>query len=228
MIQANKGGDIMDIGTKIKDARIAGQLTQEQVAEALGISRQTVSNWENNKTYPDIVSVIKLSDLYAISLDRLLKEKEEAPMQNYMEYLEESTNTVKSQKKLSMTILAATYLGIWAFALIVFWFFISGSDALGYSLVFLWMILPVATFVISLFIGKNDHFGKGKWLAPVAFGIMQMLAEYATFSMRNMVQISFERINAPQFELILMGMIISVFGIGIGTFTSYLKTKKRL
>ena len=101
----------MDIGTKIKNARIAAQLTQEQVADALGVSRQTMSNWENGKTYPDIVSVIKMSDLYAISLDHLLKEKEEVPMSNYMDYLEESTNTVKSQKKLSLTILLATYLG---------------------------------------------------------------------------------------------------------------------
>ena len=37
----------MDIGTKIKNARIAAQLTQEQVADALGVSRQTMSNWEN-------------------------------------------------------------------------------------------------------------------------------------------------------------------------------------
>ena len=62
----------MDIGSKIKNARIDAQLTQEQVAEALGVSRQTMSNWENGKTYPDIVSVIKMSDLYAISLDHLL------------------------------------------------------------------------------------------------------------------------------------------------------------
>ena len=148
----------MDIGTKIKNARIDAQLTQEQVAEALGVSRQTMSNWENGKTYPDIVSVIKMSDLYAISLDHLLKGKEEVPVPNYIDYLEESTNTVRSQGKLSQTILLATYLGIWAFALIVFWFFVSGSDAMGYSLVFLCILLPVATFVISLIIGKNDHF----------------------------------------------------------------------
>ena len=111
----------MDIGSKIRNARIAAQLTQEQVAETLGVSRQTMSNWENGKTYPDIVSVIKMSDLYVISLDQLLKEKEEMPVSNYMVFLEESTNTVKSQKKLSLTILLATYLGIWAFALIVFW-----------------------------------------------------------------------------------------------------------
>lgn len=217
----------MDIGTKIKNARIAAQLTQEQVAEALGVSRQTMSNWENGKTYPDIVSVIKMSDLYAISLDHLLKEKEEVPMSNYMNYLEESTNRVKSQKKLSQTILIATYLGIWAFALIVFWFFISGSDAMGYSLVFLWIVLPVATLVISLFIGKNNHFGKQKWLTPIAFGVMHMLAEYATFSVRNMIQIQFTRINIPHFELILIGAFFSVVGLGIGSLAYHIKSNDK-
>lgn len=137
----------MDIGTKIKEARIAAQLTQEQVAESLGVSRQTMSNWENNKTYPDIVNVIKMSDLYAVSLDHLLKEKEEEPMSNYIEYLEESTNTVKSRVRLSKIILIVTYLSIWAFALIMFWFFISSSDAMGFSLMFLWIILPVTTLL---------------------------------------------------------------------------------
>ncbi|MDY2937859.1 MAG: helix-turn-helix transcriptional regulator [Fusicatenibacter sp.] len=217
----------MDIGTKIKNARIAAHLTQEQVAEALGVSRQTMSNWENGKTYPDIVSVIKMSDLYAISLDHLLKEKDEIPMSNYMDYLEESTNTVRNQKKLSMTILIATYLGIWAFALIMFWFFINGSDAMGYSLVFLWIILPAATFVISLLIGKNNHWGKGKWLAPITFGIMHMLAEYATFSMRNMIAISFTRINVPHFELILVGAIISAIGLGIGSLSYHMKSNRK-
>ena len=208
---------MMDIGTKIKHARIAAQLTQEQVADALGVSRQTMSNWENGKTYPDIISVIKMSDLYGISLDHLLKEKGEMPMSNYMDYLEESTNTVQSQKKLSLTILLATYLGIWALALIVFWFFISGSDAMGYSLAFLWIILPVTTLVISLLIGKNNHLGKGKWLMPIVFGIMHMLAEYATFSVRNMMAISFARINTPHVELIFIGAVLSVIGLGMGS-----------
>jgi len=41
----------MDIGSKIKNARIDAQLTQEQVAEALGVSRQTMSNWENGVSH---------------------------------------------------------------------------------------------------------------------------------------------------------------------------------
>ena len=84
-----------DIGSKIKNARLEKKLTQEQVAELLGVSRQTISNWENAKSYPDIISVIALSDLYSISLDDLLKGDREM-----MEHLEECTNVVKSMQKL--------------------------------------------------------------------------------------------------------------------------------
>lgn len=206
----------MDIGAKIREARLSAHLTQEQAAEALGVSRQTMSNWENNKTYPDIVSVIKMSDLYDVSLDHLLKEKVEAPMSDYMDYLEESTNIVKSKARLSRVILIVAYLCIWAFALLTFWFFISASDAMGYSLVFLWMILPVSTIVISFLMGKNNDWGKGKWIAPAAFGFMQMLAEYATFGAANMAANSFVKINMPDFGMFFAGAIISAIGLGIG------------
>ena len=69
--------------------------TQENIAEKLNVSRQTISNWENEKSYPDIVNVITLSDLYSISLDDLLKGDEKM-----MEHLEESINVVKSTRKL--------------------------------------------------------------------------------------------------------------------------------
>lgn len=69
--------------------------TQEMVAEKINVSRQTISNWENEKSYPDIISVIELSSLYSISLDDLLKGDEKM-----MEHLEESTNVVKSTRKL--------------------------------------------------------------------------------------------------------------------------------
>lgn len=136
-------------------------------------------------------------------------------MSNYLDYLEESTSVVKSRKRLSELILIITYFTIWAFALIVFWFFTSGSDAFGYSLMFLLILLPVTTLVISILIGKNDYWGKYKWVTPIAFGVMYMLAEYATFSAANMA--SFDKINRPDFAMILGGAIISSVGLGIGT-----------
>lgn len=81
----------MDIGQKLKDTRAKAGLTQEQVAEIIGVSRQTVSSWENNRSYPDIASILKLSDLYSLSLDELLKEDA-----NMRKHVEESAQTLKT------------------------------------------------------------------------------------------------------------------------------------
>ena len=213
----------MDIGAKLKKARLQAGMTQEQVAESLGVSRQTISNWETEKTYPDIISVIKLSDLYAVSLDHLLKE--EQPMSNYIEYLEESTNVVNSKNKLSRQLIVITYLIIWALSLIFFWFFTSGSDAMAYSLMFLWILLPVTTFILSLLIGKGDHWGRYKWFSSLAFGILYMLAEYGTFSAANMV--AFNKINLPSLGMIPAGAIISLLGIGLGTWIRHLHSRRK-
>lgn len=104
----------MDIGKKLRDARNAAGLTQESAAESLGVSRQSVSNWETGKTYPDIVSVIRMSGLYSVSLDCLLKEEKTVSNNlNYLNYLEESTNVVKSRRRLGKLVLVASYLVIW-------------------------------------------------------------------------------------------------------------------
>ena len=85
----------MEIGNKIKEARNGAGLTQDQAAEKIMVSRQTISNWENGKTMPDIVSVIKMSDLYHISLDELLKGD-----QDMMKKIEKDTNIVRSNSRL--------------------------------------------------------------------------------------------------------------------------------
>ena len=112
-------------------------------------------------------------------------------------------------------IIILSYLLIWSLAMIVFWFFTSGSDAMGYSLMFLWIILPVTTFVESVLIGKNDFFGKGKWGFTFFFGLMYMLAEYGTFKMANNIAVN--KINAPDFGMIVAGALISLIGILLGS-----------
>ena len=102
----------MEIGKKLKNARIEAGLTQEKAAEKINVSRKTISNWENEKSYPDIISVIALSDLYSVSLDELLKGD-----QKMAEHLEESTNVVKSNKKLTGAILLNIILMILLIAL---------------------------------------------------------------------------------------------------------------
>lgn len=210
------------IGQKIQTARKDIGLTQEQAAEVLDVSRQTISNWENNKFYPDIISVIRMSEIYDVSLDYLLKG--EKPMSNYYDYLEESINVVKSNTKRGKLILVMSYTVIWAIAMIAFWFFTSDDGAMGYSLMYLWIILPVTTLVVSLFIGKNDYWGKLKWLTAPIMGVMYMLAEYGTFSMAN--NIAFHKVNAPEWGMILIGAIISAIGIALGSLAHMAKRKK--
>lgn len=212
----------MEIGSRIKDARTQSGLTQEQAAQALNVSRQTVSNWENGKTWPDIVSVVKMSDLYNVSLDRLLKE--DKPVSDYLSYLAESTDTVAGKARLAKTVTICVYLGIWAFSLIVFWFFTGPTDAMGYGLMFLWILLPVTTLVLSAVIGGNGYWGRWKWLSALAFGLMYMLAEYATFQCANMSAVQ-GKLNPPNLELIPIAAAISLLGLALGSVIRRLRQK---
>ena len=67
------GGEEMELGKQIKKHRQEVQLSQEELAERVYVSRQTISNWENDKSYPDVNSLVLLSETFQISLDNLIK-----------------------------------------------------------------------------------------------------------------------------------------------------------
>ncbi len=197
-----------NIGQKLRDARKNSGLTQESAAERLGVSRQTISNWENSRSYPDIGSVVKMSDLYSVSLDKLLKGDE-----TMMRHLEMSTNAVKSRQRFSRMILVLVYLLIWTVTIVSFWW-TSGSDAMGYALLAFYLVLPVTTLVISVFIGRDESWSGSRWLMMLFFGVMYMLGPFATFSMAN--NLAFDHRNLPQLTDMLPGILCSAVGIGIG------------
>ena len=62
----------MSLGSNLFDARKKKGLSQEAVAEKLGVSRQTISKWETGETLPDIRQAKRLSILYGLSLDELI------------------------------------------------------------------------------------------------------------------------------------------------------------
>ena len=66
----------MEIGNQIKKHRNKLKWSQEVLAEKAYVSRQTISNWENDKSYPDIHSLLILGKLFNISLDELVKGDE--------------------------------------------------------------------------------------------------------------------------------------------------------
>ena len=203
----------MEIGVLIRNARNAANLSQEQAAESLGVSRQTVSNWETGKTYPDIISVIRMSDLYSVSLDHLLKE-ETSMKQTYKDYLAESTNVVKSNERKSKLIVILTVLGIWALAMIAFFLVHKGVDNVGYSLALSWAVLPVTFFTASFIIGKRDWFGNLKWLAIPVFSLMYTTAGSITSVVSDDMVI--KSVMWPDFAKLPIGLIISLAGMLLG------------
>ena len=63
----------MELNEQIKKYRTEMNISQEELAEKIYVTRQSISNWENGKTYPDIHSLLLLSSLFGISLDQLVK-----------------------------------------------------------------------------------------------------------------------------------------------------------
>ena len=202
----------MEVGSKLKNARNEKGITQEQAAEFLGVSRQTISNWENNKSYPDIISVIKMSDIYSVSLDHLLKE-EKSMNQTYQEFLEESTNTVKAKKNLGKIILFSTYFIIWVVAMILFWQVRPITS--GFDVAFRWILFPLLLLVSTITVARNNYWGKGNWFCVIGAAITFLTVPYTEYvEEMGMATYTF---CFPNLNYMLVGIAIAVCGIGLGS-----------
>lgn len=101
----------MDISNQIKTRREAMGLSQEQLAEKLYVSRQTVSNWERDKTYPDVQSLLMLSILFDTSIDTLVKGD--------VTVMEEAVERDRKRMGAQMQWLAVLMLGLLALTLVL-------------------------------------------------------------------------------------------------------------
>ena len=66
----------MEISEKVLQLRKANNLTQEELAEKLNVSRQSVSKWESGQTIPELEKLIALSEVFQVTTDYLLKPSE--------------------------------------------------------------------------------------------------------------------------------------------------------
>ena len=116
-----QGGDEMELGKQIKMHRQEAHLSQEELANRVYVSRQTISNWENDKSYPDVNSLVLLSEIFQISLDNLIKGDIEV-MKDVIQ--KEEIEKMNRYGKAYTIMLIATavsavplfmWLGVWAF-----------------------------------------------------------------------------------------------------------------
>ena len=70
---------MMTFSEKLMDLRRKAGLSQEQLADRLGVTRQSVSKWESGTAMPELVKLISLSDIFGVSVDYLVKDRLDSP-----------------------------------------------------------------------------------------------------------------------------------------------------
>lgn len=112
----------MNLGSQIKKYRSELSMSQDELAEKIFVSRQSISNWENDKTYPDIKSLLLLSEVFQMSLDQLIKGdleimKKEISTQELANFQKDTVvMTVFYVLMLVMPIPLAHFFGWWGMA----------------------------------------------------------------------------------------------------------------
>lgn len=138
----------MKIEDKLLKLRKGKGLSQEEVADILNVSRQTISKWETGQSTPDFDKIIPICELYEISCDELLtgKKKEELAK-------EEKEHEYMKAKGIGLS------LGLYVLSIILFMFLISLSGPIiALGIFFLGIICATALFVYTcvMYKGKND------------------------------------------------------------------------
>ena len=116
-----QGGDKMELGKQIKMYRQEAHLSQEELANRVYVSRQTISNWENDKSYPDVNSLVLLSEIFQISLDKLIKGDIEVMKDVIQKEEIEKMNRYGKIYTIMLIVTAVSavplfmWLGVWAF-----------------------------------------------------------------------------------------------------------------
>lgn len=131
----------MELGKQIKKFRNELSLSQDALAEKVYVSRQTISNWENGKSYPDVNSLVLLSEVFDTSIDNLIKGD--------VEIMKEQ---IKNEDKMEFAKLSRIFTVLFIFAIITP---IPLAHFLGYFGIGLWVILMAVTFYFAILVEKK-------------------------------------------------------------------------
>jgi transcriptional regulator with XRE-family HTH domain len=133
----------MQFSDKLKMARHQQHYTQTQVAEQLHVSPKTISSWENARSFPDIGTLVKISDFYDISLDRLLREDQ--TMMDHYEAIDKQAIRDKRIFQFTYFTNLILLLGIVSLKMLTVMLPWVRQYAIGLSLIFIVNLIVLAT-----------------------------------------------------------------------------------
>ena len=131
----------MELGQQIKKYRNELSLSQDALAEKVYVSRQTISNWENDKSYPDVNSLVLLSEVFNTSIDNLIKGDVDIMKQQVR------SEDKKEFEKLSQ-VFAIMFLAVMITPIPL-------AHFLNYFGIAIWVILMAATLYVAIMVEKK-------------------------------------------------------------------------
>ena len=143
----------MDISEKILQLRKASNMTQEQLAEKVGVSRQSVSKWEGGQAVPELDKLLELGRLFNVTTDYLIKPSELDELSIKTEILEKKQQELIEQaekakiKKRNILSCAAVYTAALAAAVLL--------HLISWEWDFLWNVFPGVTLYIVIFLAAS-------------------------------------------------------------------------
>lgn len=102
----------MTLGERIQKLRKYNNHSQEQLAEALGISRQAISKWESNQGQPEISNIIKLAEVYNITTDYILLGKEDLKEDEVIEQIKINQKELTNQDVVRYPLISSKAISI--------------------------------------------------------------------------------------------------------------------
>lgn len=140
----------MNFGEQFKKIRTEKKLTQEQVASQLHLSRQAVSNWENNKNLPDIEMVVDIARTFQLSLDELILG-DSAENNMTAKLIKDGSDTRRAKLNLYSIFIGAVLLPMGIGCIIIKAFSVEYTDAAGYlhENFFLLLFCGLLSFLIA-------------------------------------------------------------------------------
>ncbi len=214
----------------MRGARMKVGLTQAEAARQIGVSRQTLSNWENEKTYADIAQLLIISHVYGTDVDELLKGGEALEV-----LTENKTPSAPCRVQAWMKWLPLILYGV---AAVLFcgltWYTeikpFQGTYSPG-PLTVLWIytFLPIISMFATVWISASTTWKAGRWYAVGAMHLIQAGIHY--FWLYKASRFYYTQTDRPIdhsemiAETVSFSAISVLLGIGIGTLIRFLKPK---
>ncbi|KAF1296219.1 hypothetical protein BAU15_10560 [Enterococcus sp. JM4C] len=153
----------------LKERRNELGITQQEMADKLFVTRQTVSNWENGKNFPDIPTLISISENYSLSLDYMLKGDPE-----YMKKVDEDYKLIKKKRteRIATYIATLSIIAILLLSILSIFFGDKFNENIMGSLgIAVCIPLALSSYIIYKSFYKSDHKGPQPLFIPKAYGI---------------------------------------------------------